>query len=178
MKKLIHIYTGDGKGKTTAAIGLAIRFLGHNFKVCFITFFKTPQKYGYGEFKALKKFQNVKLYHFAKTCPYFDKDYPIEKIKQELKEAIVSIKNEIFKENFDLVVLDEILVCVREKVLEVDELIDLIESRPQNTELVLTGQANKAIIKKLESYVDYISEIKKVKHPYDLGVKRRKGVEY
>ncbi len=178
MKRLIHVYTGDGKGKTTAAIGLSVRFLGHNFKICFITFFKDPQKYGYGEFKILKNLKNVELYHFAKKCPYFCKNYPVEKIKEEIKQAVEFIKNKIFVKDFDLIVLDEILVCVREKFLDIDDLINLIKLKPASTELVFTGQANKTIIDKLKPYVDYISEIKKIKHPYDEGVKRRKGVEF
>jgi len=178
MNRLIHIYTGDGKGKTTAAAGLTIRFLGHNFKVCFITFFKDPKKYGYGEFKILKNFKNVELYHFVKKCPYFDKNYPKEKIKKEIRFVVEFIKTKIFNKNFDLIILDEILVCVREKVLDINELINLIKLKPKLTELVLTGQANKTIIDKLKPYVDYISEIKKISHPYDKGIKRRKGVEY
>jgi cob(I)alamin adenosyltransferase len=178
MRRLVHIYTGDGKGKTTAALGLTMRFLGHNFNVCFITFLKDPEKYGYGEFNILKKLKNVVLYHFAKKCPYFEKNCSIEEIKKEVKEAVEFIKTEVFTKNFILIVLDEILVCVREKILDVNELINLIKLKPQSTELVLTGQANKNIIEKLKSYVDYISEVKKLKHPYDKGIKRRKGVEY
>jgi cob(I)alamin adenosyltransferase len=118
------------------------------------------------------------LYHFAKKCQYFEKNCSIEEIKKEVKEAVEFIKTEVFTKNFILIVLDEILVCVREKILDVNELINLIKLKPQSTELVLTGQANKNIIEKLKSYVDYISEVKKLKHPYDKGIKRRKGVEY
>lgn len=178
MRGLVHIYTGDGKGKTTAALGLTLRALGQNFKVCFITFQKEPKKFGYGEFKILKKLKNVELYHFAKICPYFNKVYPKQKIKREIKQAIEFIKEKIFIKNFDLVVIDEILVCIRENLLNIDELIKLIKAKPQNTELVLTGQANENIIKKLKEWVDYISYIKKIKHPYDKGIKRRKGIEY
>jgi len=178
MRRLVHIYTGDGKGKTTAALGLTMRFLGHNFNVCFITFFKDPKKYGYGEFNILKKFKNVVLYHFANKCPYFEKNYSIEEIKKEVKKSVEFIKTEVFTKNFSLIVLDEILVCVREKILDINELINLVKLKPQSTELVFTGQANETIVNKLKSYVDYINEIKKLKHPYDKGIKRRKGVEY
>ena len=177
-KGLVHVYTGDGKGKTTAAIGLVVRALGHNFKVCFITLQKDPKRYGYGEFNVLERLKNVKLLHFAKICPYFNKNYPKEKVKEEILKALEFIKKEIFTKDFDLVVIDEILVCVREKLLGIDKLISLIESKPQHIELVFTGQANQLIIRKLKPYVDYISVIRKIKHPYDVGIKRRRGVEY
>lgn len=177
MKGLIHIYTGDGKGKTTAAVGLTVRAIGHKMKCCFVTFHKSPQKYGYGEIKILKKLK-VKTFHFAKSCPYFDKKVDVEKLKEEVKTAINFVKTNLFNKNYDLVVLDEILVSIREKFLDIDELIDLIKSKPERLELVLTGQSNKEIVKKLKNYVDYITFMRKEKHPYDAGIKRRKGIEY
>jgi len=175
---LVHIYTGDGKGKTTSAIGLVIRALGHNFKVCIVTLQKDPEKFGYGEFNVLKKLRNVKLLHFAKFCPYFEKNYPEEKVKEEILEALEFIKNEIFTNDFDLVVIDEILVCIREKLLDIEKLIELIKLKPANVELVLTGQANKSIVNRLKGLADYVSYIKKIKHPYDANIGRRRGVEY
>ncbi|MEN3013368.1 MAG: cob(I)yrinic acid a,c-diamide adenosyltransferase [Endomicrobiia bacterium] len=177
-KKLTHLYTGDGKGKTTASLGLLLRALGHGWKVCFVTFQKDPQKYGYGEFKVLKKLKNVKIYNFAKVCPYFTKKYDIEKLKLEISNSVKFIKTDIFRKNYDLVIIDEILVCVREKLLDLNDIKDLIKNKPLSTELVLTGQANKTIIDKLRDCVDYISYVKKLKHPYDKGIKRRKGIEY
>lgn len=177
-KRLVHIYTGDGKGKTTSSLGLTLRAVGHGFKVCYITFHKEPERYGYGEFKVLKKFKCVKVYNFVKKCLYFNKNYGIEKIKKEISICIETIKNKIFKENYDLIILDEILVSLREKLISTDELIELINLKPSSTELVLTGQANRAIINKLKDHVDYISYIKSLKHPYDRGIKRRKGIEF
>lgn len=177
-KGLIHIYTGDGKGKTTASLGLTLRALGHGFSVCFITFQKDPEKYNYGEFKVLTKLKNVKVYHFVKECPYFNKSYNIKEIKEKILMCVKNIKEKIFKGNYDLIVLDEILVCVREKLLDICSLIELIKSKPSVTELVLTGQANRTIVNKLKNYVDYISYIRNLKHPYDRGIKRRKGIEF
>ncbi|MCX7940418.1 MAG: cob(I)yrinic acid a,c-diamide adenosyltransferase [Endomicrobia bacterium] len=177
MKGLIHIYTGDGKGKTTAAVGLVIRAVGQKLKCCFISFHKNPEKYGYGEYKILKKL-NVKTYHFAKCCPYFDKKVNVGKVKKEVKNAVEFIKTKIFKQKFNIVVLDEILVCVREKFLEVEELVDLLKSKPEQLELILTGQSSKEIVEVLSQKVDYITFMQKLKHPYDIGVIRRKGIEY
>lgn len=177
-KGLTHIYTGDGKGKTTASLGLILRALGQKFKVCFITFHKNPKKYNYGEFRILSRLKNIKVYNFVEKCHYFDKSYDINKIKKEVLCCIETIKNKIFKERYDLVVLDEILVCVRERLLSIDVLIELIKLKPSTTELILTGQANRTIINKLRAHVDYISYIKNLKHPYDMGIKRRKGIEF
>ncbi len=181
MKGLIQIYTGDGKGKTTAAVGLVIRAIGQKLKVCFITFQKDPKKYGYGEFNVLyelSKKKKIDLYHFAKKCQYFEKDFNTEEIKDEIKKAVKFVKMDIFSRDYDLVVLDEILVCVREKLIDIKEIISLIKQKPKNLEVVLTGQANEEIVSQLKDYVDYISYIKKIKHPYDSGIKRRKGIEY
>lgn len=181
MRGLVHIYTGDGKGKTTAAVGLVIRALGQNLKVCFITFQKNPKKYGYGEFNVLKELsanKKIDLYHFAKKCPYFERKLDFEEIKSEAKKGVEFIRDEIFNKGYDLVVLDEILICIRENLISVEEVIDLIQKKPQDLELVLTGQSNEQIIEKLKEYVDYISYIKKIKHPYDKGIKIRKGIEY
>lgn len=177
MKGLIHIYTGDGKGKTTAAVGLVVRAKGHKMKCCFITFHKSPQKYGYGEIKILKNLK-VKTFHFVKECPYFDKKVDVESLKNEAENAIEFIKTNIFTQDYNLVVLDEILVCVREKFLDIQKLINLIKSKPENLELILTGQSNDEIVKKLKEYVNYVTIMHKEKHPYDSGVKRRKGIEY
>ncbi len=181
MKGLVHIYTGDGKGKTTSAVGLVVRALGQKLKVCFITFQKAPKKYGYGEFNVFRKFYkegNIRVYHFAQKCPYFNKEFDSNKVKSEVKKGVEFVKNKVFNRGYDLVVLDEILVCVRENLISVEEVIELIQKKPQNLELVLTGQSNEHIIENLKEYVEYISYIKKIKHPYDNGIKRRKGIEY
>ncbi len=176
-KGLIHIYTGNGKGKTTSSVGLLIRATAYKLKCCYISFYKNPYKYGCGEIKILKKLK-IKTFNFIKGCPYFDKKIQLGKLNKEIENAIIFIKTNIFKKSYDLVVLDEILVCIREKILNINKLIDLIKSKPEKLELILTGQSNKEIVKKLEKYVDYITFMKNLKHPYDSGIKSRKGIEY
>ncbi|MFN3550380.1 MAG: cob(I)yrinic acid a,c-diamide adenosyltransferase [Endomicrobiia bacterium] len=177
IKGLIHIYTGDGKGKTTSAVGALLRATVQKLRCCYISFYKDPYRYGCGEIKILKKLK-IKTLNFVKYCPYFDKKIQLEKLNKEIKNAIIFIKTNIFKKGYDLVVLDEILVCVREKVLDINKLIDLIKSKPKKLELILTGQSNKEIVKKLKKYVDYITFMKNLKHPYDSGIKGRRGIEY
>lgn len=173
-KGLIQVYTGDGKGKTTSAVGLVTRAVAHGLKICFVSFYKDPSKYNYGEFKSLKKL-GVDIYTFAKTHPYFSKNISIEKVKAETQKGLRFVLG-LFKENkYDIIVLDEILIGLRDKFISENELIDLINKKPEKIELVLTGRgATKALIAK----ADLVSEIKKIKHPYDKGIQRRKGIEY
>ncbi|MDI6641782.1 MAG: cob(I)yrinic acid a,c-diamide adenosyltransferase [Elusimicrobiota bacterium] len=170
---LIQVYTGDGKGKTTAAVGLASRAVAHGLKVCYIYFHKDPDKWEYGELKTLKKC-GVEIYGFAKKHPHFYKDVSLEEIRQECLSAIKFIK-QIYQEKYDILILDEILISVRDKFITEEELLDLVNMKPEKLELVLTGRgATEKIIKQ----ADLVSEIKKVKHPYDKGIQKRKGIEY
>jgi len=174
MKGLIHVYTGKGKGKTTAAIGLACRGRGHGFRVCYICFHKEPKKWGYGEHRILKKL-GVGVKGFAKRHPHFFKDISAQEVRKECLKGLEFIKK-IFQENkYDILILDEILISLRDGFLKEEEVLDILNSKPKNLELVLTGRgATEKIIGK----ADLVSEIKKIKHPYDRGIQRRKGIEY
>lgn len=173
-KGLIQIYTGNGKGKTTAAVGLTFRAIGQGLKVCYIYFHKDPKIWGYGEHRILRKF-GVKVYGFAKKHPHFFKDITKVKVRKECLRGLKFIKM-AFKENkYDILILDEILISVRNGYLKEKEILDTLDSKPKDLELVLTGRgATKKIIEK----ANLVSEIKKLKHPYDLGIQRRKGIEY
>ncbi len=176
MKKtgLIHVYTGDGKGKTTAAVGLACRARGHNLTVCYVSFHKNPKRWGCGEESVLKKI-GVVVYRFAKKHPCFDKNTKAEGIRRECLKGIKFIERIYREKKYDLLILDEINISVREGFLKESEVLDLLERKPENLELVLTGRnATGKIIKK----ADLVSEIRKIKHLYDLGLKGRKGIEY
>ena len=174
MKGLVHIYTGDGKGKTTAAVGLAIRAIGHNKKVVFITFGK--KKSFYGEYSVLKKLK-VPMYNYASGYPCFVKNVDVKKLKYECKKGVNKILS-LYKQNFDLIIIDEILVCVRDKFLSIKNLKEVITKKPDNVELSLTGRCNKEILRQIKDKVDYITIMKKVKHPYDKDVMAREGIEF
>jgi cob(I)alamin adenosyltransferase len=172
-KGLIEVYTGDGKGKTTAVIGLACRATGHNLKVCYIYFHKNPERWGYGEFKILEKI-GVDIFGFAKEHPHFDK-VEKEKLREECLKGIEFIKKIYKEKKYDVIICDEILISLRDGFLNEEEIIKIMEEKPENIELVLTGRY---ITKKIIEKADLVSEIKKIKHPYDKGIKSRKGIEF
>ena len=173
-KGLIQVYTGDGKGKSTAAIGQAIRAAGHGFKVGLICFFKDPEAFGYGEFKPLQKL-GIATFFFAKKHPHFYKDLSFDEVREECLKGVEFIK-ELFKDqSWDMLVLDELNITVRDGFLKKEEILALLEAKPQPLELILTGRgATEEIIRK----ANLVSEVKNVKHPYNQGVQRRKGIEY
>ena len=172
-KGLIEVYIGDGKGKTTAVIGLICRAIGHNLNVCYIYFHKNPEKWGYGEFKVLKKI-GVNTFGFAKEHPHFNK-VEKEKLREECLKGIEFIKKIYKEKKYDIVICDEILISLRDGFLKEEEILEIMEEKPENIELILTGRyATEKIIKK----ADLVSEIKKIKHPYDKGIKSRKGIEF
>ncbi len=173
-KGLIHVYTGEGKGKTTSAVGLCVRALGHNKKVCYVYFHKNPEKYGYTEINNLGKL-GAKIYGFAKGHPFCDKEMKKNELKRQVEEGLKTIKQIINKELFDLVILDEILISVRDGFISEKLLVEFIKNKPENLELVLTGRGATENICKI---ADYVSHITKIKHPYDKKIKSREGIEY
>ena len=171
---LVHIYTGDGKGKTTSAVGLATRALGRGLKVCYVSFHKTPEKYGYAEMDTLRN-AGALILNRAKGHPGLNKKIDPQTISTEVREAIAEINALIKTEHFDLLVLDEIVISVRDAYIEEATMLDFIANKPANMELVMTGRgATEALI----AAADYVSNITKIKHPFDEGVKSRKGIEY
>jgi len=177
---LIHIYTGDGKGKTTGAIGMAIRAKAHNLNVCWVSFHKNLEKY-YGEYKILRD-MGIEIYNPVKYCklenPYKNEYELFKHMREDCVNAVKFIKEKIYPKNFDLLILDEILISLREGYLNVDEVLDLIVSKPKNLELTLTGRCTDEKLNKIIEVADYVSRIEKIKHPFDKGVARRKGIEY
>ena len=173
-KGLIQVYTGDGKGKSTAAIGQAVRAAGHGFKVGFVSFFKDPEVFGYGEYKSLQKL-GIKTFLFAKKHPHFYKELNLDEVCEECSRGLEFIKELFQDQSWDMLVLDEIDIAMRDGFLKEDEVLSLLEAKPERLELVLTGRgATKRIVEK----ADLVSEVKKVKHPYEQGTESRKGIEY
>lgn len=173
-KGLIYVYTGDGKGKTTAAVGQAVRARGHNLKVCYVCFHKDPKRWKCGERGMLKKI-GVDVIGFAEGHPHFCKNLKAGEIRKECLAALEFIKMAYQKKRYDMLILDEINISLRDGFLNEKEVMDIVRAKPKKLELILTGRgASKKIIEK----ADLVSRIEKVKHPYDLGIQRKKGVEY
>jgi len=173
-KGLIQIYTGDGKGKSTAAIGQAVRAAGHGFKVGFVSFFKDPEAFGYGEYKSLEKL-GIKTFLFAKKHPHFYKGLNPDDVCQECSRGLEFVKELFQDQSWDMLVLDEINIAVRDGFLKEEDVLSLLQAKPENLELVLTGRGATV---RIMSKADLVSEVREVKHPYSQGIRSREGTEY
>ncbi len=166
---MIQIYTGNGKGKTTAALGLALRASGAGLKVYIGQFVKRGR---YSEIKALKKLKNIKVEQFGMGC--FIRKLPAQKDLLLAKQGLKKIKQLIADRAYDLLILDEINVALKLRLVELSDVLSLIKKTPRKIELVLTGRnAHPEIIK----MADLVSEIRDKKHYYRKGLKSRKGIE-
>jgi cob(I)alamin adenosyltransferase len=173
-KGLIQVYTGDGKGKSTAAIGQAVRAAGQNFKVGVVTFFKNPDAFGCGECISLEKI-GIERFVFARKHPHFYKGISFDEVRRECLKGVDFIEELFSDESWDMLVLDEMNVAVHGGFLQEEEVLSLLKAKPEKLELVLTGRgATEGII----DQADLVSEIHKVKHPYEKGIQGRKGIEY
>lgn len=167
---MIQVYTGDGKGKTTAALGLALRAAGAGLKVYIGQFIKG--KY-YSELKTLKKIKNIKVEQFGRGC--FIKKSPTQEDRELAQNGLEKVKKIIAKRIYDVVILDEINIALKLKLLELKEVVGLIKKAPKNIELILTGRNALAAILKLANLV---TEMKEIKHYFRKGIAARKGIEY
>jgi len=168
---MTQIYTGEGKGKTTAALGLIIRMLGYKKKVCLIQFMKKNVEYG--EIRFLSKCEGIDIFQYG-TDKLIEPGKPKEIDLDEARKAIDRAKRVVAGEEYDLIVLDEINVAVAWGLLKLEEQLELfdIESR---SEIVMTGRgAHPEVIER----ADLASEMKEIKHYYQKGVIARKGIEY
>jgi cob(I)alamin adenosyltransferase len=174
-KGLVIVYTGNGKGKTTAALGLCIRAVGYDEKVCIIQFIKGSWKYG--ELDGIKRLApNVELYQkgLGFVGIIDDKLDKSEHIRAA-QEAIVFSKEKILSGKYDIVILDEINVAVGLDLIKVEDILDLIDCKPELLDLVLTGRnARPEIIER----ADLVTEMKEIKHPYQKGIMAQKGIDF
>lgn len=175
---LVHVYTGDGKGKTTAAFGLALRALGKGLNVLIVQFLKGKVTSG-GEGiikKAMPK--NIKILRFAgEQHPIFipSEKFDEKRLKEVIRRDFDRARRLVLKGWYDLAVLDEINNVINGGWLSVDEVKDLIKRRPKNVEIVLTGRdAPKEIIE----MADYVTEMREIRHPSRKGIKARRGIEF
>ena len=167
---MIQVYTGNGKGKTTAALGLALRASGAGLNVYIGQFAKGGC---YSEIKALKKIGNIKVEQFGRRC--FIKKEP-ELVDVEMaNRGLKKIMKVVAQKRYQMIIMDEINIALRLKLISLDDLVSFIKSVPRKLELVLTGRyAHPKIIK----LADLVSHIQEKKHYYTKGVKARRGIEF
>jgi cob(I)alamin adenosyltransferase len=167
---MIHIYSGDGKGKTTAALGLAIRAAGREKKVVIVQFMKG---FDTGELRSLALIPNITVLRNKKRYGFFNK------VEAQTQSLIIADNNSSLAEALDLpcdlLILDEVFSAYSLGALDRNIIDGLVADKTEKRELVLTGRNPPQHI---IDAADYVSEIRKIKHPYDLGVKAREGIEY
>ncbi|MFO7677445.1 MAG: cob(I)yrinic acid a,c-diamide adenosyltransferase [Thermoplasmatota archaeon] len=170
-KGYIHIYTGNGKGKTTAAIGLGVRSVGDGLLVYMIQFMKGRR---YSEIDALEHMGNFTVVQFGRD-EFVSKKNP-EQIDIDLaREGFEHAKTIIQSGKYSVVILDEINVAVDYGLIPLEEVIELMKTKPSTVELVLTGRyAHPEMVR----YADLVSELLEIKHPYQAGIESRKGIDW
>ena len=172
MKKgLVQIYTGNGKGKTTAALGLSLRAAGQGLKVFIAQFVKGMF---YGELEALERFApQITLRQYGRKC--FIRDKPTEEDVRLAREGWQEIQDVLKSAKFDLLILDEIGIAIHYRLISLEEVEELLRARPEGVELVLTGRK---IPEALYEQADLVTEMREIKHYYSAGVQARKGIEF
>ncbi len=169
---LVYVFTGEGKGKTSTALGIALRALGHGLKVYIAYFIKGDHPYG--ERASLPQLLNVKLESFG-TTGFIDPENIKPEEKEEAQRGFESARQAVLGGNYDVVILDEVNLAVAWKLIELDKVLKLIEAKPPQVDLILTGRGADS---RLIDSADLVTEMVKIKHPYDKGVKARRGIDY
>lgn len=170
---LVHLYFGDGKGKTTAAIGIGVRASGRGKKILLVRFLKDNDS---GEILALEGnslFTILKDRPIKKFIPYMSKEEKTEAFSSQ-HELFMMATEELKKEQYGLVIFDELIDIINEGILPLEEIKDFLNTKPQNLEVVITGH-NPHV--ELFALCDYVTEMRKTKHPYDKGITGRMGIE-
>ena len=170
-KGLIHVYTGNGKGKTTAAIGLGVRAVGDGLRVLMIQFMKGRR---YSELDALEHLEDFTVKQFGRD-EFVSKEKPAKIDIDLAQKGLAYAKETIHKNSYDVVILDEINIAVDYQLITKDDVLQLLKDKPDSMELVLTGRNASAEIMK---HADVVSEILEIKHPYQKGVLSRKGIDW
>ena len=177
-KGLVQIYTGDGKGKTTAAFGLALRAAGHGAKVLIYQFLK-PDTLELGERDLLNtQCEGIVVKWLDEPWDMFKSmqdENQLQRVRDAIRNAIQELETAAHERYYDVVILDEIVFCLNQGLANIDDIRGLIEHRDSQVEVVLTGRgAGEELI----DLADLVTEMRLIKHPYDNGTPARKGIEY
>ncbi len=174
-KGLIIVYTGKGKGKTTAALGIALRAVGHGYKVGMIQFIKG--EWYYGELTSSKRLEpEFELIAAGRGfVGIIDDDHPIEDHQKAAKNAIEVAKQKIASGIYDIMILDEVNYAAKLNLISQQDILGVIAAKPEKTSLILTGNyVSEAIM----DAADLVTEMKEIKHPYQKGIKAKKGIDF
>jgi cob(I)alamin adenosyltransferase len=174
-KGLVIVYTGNGKGKTTAALGIVLRAVGHGYKVGMIQFIKG--EWYYGELTSSKRLEpEFEMIAAGKGfVGIIDDDHPIEDHLAAAKQALALAKEKITSGTYDVMVLDEVNYAAKLKLISEQDILDIIAARPEKTTLVLTGNY---MPESVMTAADLVTEMKEIKHPYQRGIKAKKGIDF
>ncbi len=174
-KGLVIVYTGKGKGKTTAALGMALRAVGYNHKICMIQFIKGS--WHYGEMTSSKRLEpEFELTAIGKGfVGILDDKSPLEDHKKIAQEALKVARDKINSKVYNLVILDEINYALNLDLINLQDVLDIISTKPEDVNLVLTGNhARDEVIEK----ADLVTEMREIKHPFKSGIKAKKGIDF
>jgi cob(I)alamin adenosyltransferase len=174
-KGLVIVYTGKGKGKTTAALGIVLRAVGHGHKVAMIQFIKG--EWYYGELTSSKRLEpEFEMIAAGKGfVGIIDDDHPIQDHQTAAKEALALAKEKIASGIYDVMILDEVNYAAKLNLISEQDILDTIAARPEKTSLVLTGNY---LPESVMSAADLVTEMKEIKHPYQKGIRAKKGIDF
>ena len=167
----VQVYTGNGKGKTTAMLGLTVRAVGAGLRVFIAQFVKGMK---YSELEALRRFDDlVTVKQYGRDC--FIVNEPTDEDIRVARQGLNEVRDILYSDTYDIVVLDEANIATWYKLFSVDELIELIENKPKNVELIITGRnADERILQ----HADLVTEMREYAHYYTKGVEARIGIEW
>ena len=169
---MVLIYTGNGKGKTSAAMGTALRALGHGNKVHVVYFIKGTGPSS--EQTALSGLPNITFSRFG-VARYVDPENVTPEDKEEASKSLKAAHEAVMSGNYDLVILDEVNVAAAWKLIEIDSIIELIDNKPAHVDLILTGRYAD---RRLMDRADLVTEMQEIKHPYASGSPAKSGIDY
>jgi cob(I)alamin adenosyltransferase len=172
---IVIVYTGNGKGKTTASLGVALRAIGHGLKVCMVQFIKG--EWHYGELNSLKKLEpDFELIVAGKGfIGIIDDDHAFGEHVRAAKTALDIVEQKMSLDIFDIIILDEINYAVHLGLLNLGDVMKIVKNRPKHLSLILTGNyaCDEIIL-----LADLVTETKEIKHPYKKGIKAKRGIDF
>ncbi len=171
---LILIYTGNGKGKTTAALGTAFRSIGYDWNVCIVQFVKGNWKYG--EMESVKLIPNIELHQMGKGfCKIMGDNISESEHRSAAENALEFATEKMLSKKYELLILDEVFVAISTGILSEEKVIEFLKKKPDEMNLILTGRK---ATKKIIGIADLVTEMKEIKHPFKKNILAKKGIDY